>query len=117
MSFLRNLFGAPVPSIQAQELKDKLVGSKRPYLLDVREPVEFQRSHIAGAKLIPLGKLGSHLGRLPKNREIVCICATGHRSVPAARQLITAGYTAVSLKDGMIAWRKARLPVLKGSSE
>ena len=113
MSFLQNLFGAPVPTIEAQELKDELSNGRRPYLLDVREPVEFRHGHIAGAKLIPLGELSVRLEELPKNREIICICATGHRSVPAVRKLTAAGYTAVSLKDGMIAWQKARLPVQK----
>ncbi len=115
MNFLQSLFGAPVPTIQAPELKNKLANGRRPYLLDVREPVEFRREHIAGAKLIPLRELSLHLDDLPKNREIVCICATGHRSVPAARKLNAAGYTAVSLQDGMMAWRRAKLPVLKGS--
>jgi rhodanese-related sulfurtransferase len=113
MSFLKNLFGEPVPTIEAQELEDKLSNGRRPHLLDVREPVEFRHGHIAGAKLIPLGDLSVHLEELPKNREIVCICATGHRSVPAVRKLTAAGYTAVSLKDGMMAWQKARLPVQK----
>ncbi len=115
MNFLKSLFGAPVPTIQAQELKEKLANGRRPYLLDVREPVEFRRGHIAGAKLVPLGNLSTELDQLPKNREIVCICATGHRSVPAARKLIAAGYTAVSLREGMMAWHRAKLPVLKGS--
>jgi rhodanese-related sulfurtransferase len=116
MSFLKNLFGEPVPTIQAQELKDKLSNGRRPYLLDVREPVEFRHGHIAGAKLIPLGELSIHLGELPKNREIVCVCATGHRSVPAVRKLLAAGHNAVSLQDGMIAWQRAKLPIQKGTS-
>ncbi len=113
MGFMAKFFGEPVPIIEASELHEVLAKANRPYLLDVREPVEFRHGHIAGAKLIPLGDLSVHLEELPKNREIVCICATGHRSVPAVRKLTAAGYAAVSLKDGMMAWQKARLPVQK----
>jgi rhodanese-related sulfurtransferase len=116
MNLLRSLFGEPVPTIDARELQEKLAGNPKPYLLDVREPVEFRQRRIAGANLIPLGELNTRLDELPRDREIVCICATGHRSVPAVRQLVDAGYTAVSLRDGMIAWYRARLPVLKGSA-
>jgi rhodanese-related sulfurtransferase len=117
MSFLESLFGTPVPTIQAAELKDKLAAGRRPYLIDVREPVEYRQGHIAGAKLIPLGELSTRLDELPKSRDIVCICATGHRSVPAVRKLAAAGYAALSLENGMIAWRRARLPIEKPASK
>lgn len=116
MGFLSSLFGSPVPGIQARELQEKLTKGKRPYLLDVRQPEEFRAGHIAGTKLIPLGELGRRLNEVPKDREVVCICATGHRSVPAARKLIAAGYAALSLQNGMIAWQRAKLPVQKGKS-
>ncbi len=116
MSFLKGLLGGSVPTIDVQELQEKLAGDPQPYLLDVREPAEFGQYRIAGANLIPLGDLSSRLEELPKDREIVCICATGERSISAVRQLIDAGYSALSLKDGMIAWFKARLPILKRPS-
>jgi rhodanese-related sulfurtransferase len=95
-------------------LQERLAKNSRAvYLLDVREPVEYRQGHIPGAKLIPLRQLGERLNEIPKDREVVCICATGHRSVPAARKLMSAGYTATSLQHGMIAWRRARLPVRK----
>jgi phage shock protein E len=115
MEFLRGLFGGRVPTTSAPDLQERLAKNSRGiYLLDVREPVEFRRGHIAGAKLIPLRQLGGRLKEIPKEREIVCICATGHRSVPAVRQLVAAGYKAASLEHGMIAWQRARLPVKKG---
>ena len=116
MSFLTKIFGEPIPVIRIPELKEKLATGKRPYLLDVRQPVEYRTGHIAGAKLIPLGELGSRLNEVPKGREVVCICATGHRSIPAARKLIAAGYAASSMKNGMIAWQLAKLPTRKGIS-
>jgi len=117
MSILRNLLGGSVPTIDVQELQQKLAEDSQPYLLDVREPAEFRQYRIAGANLIPLGELSGRLDELPRDREIVCICATGERSVTAVRQLADAGYKAVSLRDGMIAWFKARRPILRGPME
>jgi rhodanese-related sulfurtransferase len=114
MSFITQIFGEPVPTIQAQELQEELSNGKRPYSLDVRQPQEFQMAHIADAKLIPLGELGRRISEVPRDREVVCICATGHRSVPAVRKLAAEGYTARSLKNGMIAWQIAKMPVKKG---
>ncbi len=115
MAFLRNLFGGQVPTTSAPDLHAKLAKNGRGvYLLDVREPVEFRRGHISGANLIPLGQLADRLHEIPGDREIVCICATGHRSVPAVRQLMAAGYAATSLEHGMIAWQRARLPIKQG---
>jgi rhodanese-related sulfurtransferase len=114
MGFFESIFGRPVPTIRASELHEKLKKNNRPYILDVRQPEEFRSGHITGAKLIPLGELGRRLNEVPKGREVVCICATGHRSVPAVRKLAAAGFTASSMKNGMIAWQVAKLPVQKG---
>jgi rhodanese-related sulfurtransferase len=114
VNFFKNLFGEPVPTINALGLHEKLKNGRRPFVLDVRQPEEFSSGHIAGAKLIPLGELKSRIHEVPEGREIVCICATGHRSVPAARRLLAAGYTASSMKNGMIAWKMAKLPLKKG---
>jgi rhodanese-related sulfurtransferase len=51
---------------------------------------------------------------LPREREIVCVCRSGNRSSSAARQLSAAGFKAANLRGGMIAWRRAGLPVKKG---
>jgi rhodanese-related sulfurtransferase len=107
-------FGAPVPTVSALELYKKLKGREQPYVLDVRQPEEFRLGHITGAKLIPLAELGIRLNEIPKGIEIVCICASGHRSVPAVRKLTAAGYTARSMKNGMISWKMVNLPIQKG---
>ena len=101
-------------SISTQEVQAKLTNGDSPFLLDVRQPEEFRMGHIRGAKLIPLGQLARRIQEVPKGREVVCICATGHRSVPAVRRLQAAGYNASSMRNGMLAWQMARLPVLKG---
>jgi rhodanese-related sulfurtransferase len=113
MGLFTSLFGTSVPTITALELQEKLKNGNRPFMLDVRQPEEFRLSHIAGATLIQLGELDRHIREVPKDREIVCICASGHRSVPAVKKLTAAGYAAIGLKNGMIAWMFAKLPTNK----
>jgi rhodanese-related sulfurtransferase len=114
MNLLNSFFGEPVPTLSVLDLHEKMQDEKQPFLLDVRQPAEFRLGHISGAKLIPLGELDRRIKEVPRDREIVCICASGHRSVPAVQQLQAAGYTASSLQNGMIAWQMAKLPINKG---
>jgi rhodanese-related sulfurtransferase len=114
MGLLSFILGESVPTLTALELQDKLKNGNKPFVLDVRQPEEFRLGHIPGAKLIPLGELSRRIKEVPIDREIVCICATGHRSVPAVHKLLAAGYTASSMKKGMIAWSLAKLPTHKG---
>jgi rhodanese-related sulfurtransferase len=104
MNLLQTLFGPPMPSISAAELNEKLKSPKRPFVVDVRQPEEFRTGHIISAKLIPLGELGRRIKELPKDKEIVCVCATGSRSLSATKMLIRAGYNAVDMKGGMMNW-------------
>ena len=113
MGFLSNLFGPAVPSITAEELNEKLKFGKHPLVLDVRQPDEFRSGHIAGAKLIPINELQRKLSELPKGREIVCICASGNRSTSAAKLLVKEGFNVLNVQGGMLAWRRAKLPVQK----
>jgi rhodanese-related sulfurtransferase len=117
MNLTTLILGTSVPNISAEELEEELKNGDCPFLLDVRQPQEYQLGHIPGAKLIPLGLLGKRLDEVPKDREIVCICATGHRSVPAVNKLSAVGIEAKSLKNGMIAWQVGRRPVKRGMSE
>lgn len=93
--------------IDARGLADRLKSVQAPFLLDVREPYEFQDAHIAGAELIPMGNLKRRLHRLPRDRDIVCVCQTGSRSSVATQSLNAAGYNAINLRGGMIAWLRA----------
>jgi len=104
MNLLQQLFGPPMSSVNAAELNEKLKQPKRPLVLDVRQPEEFRTGHIVGAKLIPLGELNRHLKDLPKDKEIVCVCATGSRSRSATKMLLRAGYNAINMKGGMTSW-------------
>ena len=116
MNLLTAIFGKPLPSLDVTELSEKLNNGKQPLVLDVRQPEEFRTGHIAGAKSVPLSDLTGKTRSLPRNREIVCVCASGSRSHSATRSLIDAGYDAHNMKGGMLAWRSAGLPVKKGDA-
>lgn len=116
MSLLSQLFGPPIPQLEAPEAKVKLEAQPRPFLLDVREPEEFRAGHIAGATLIPLRELGHRANELPRDREIICVCHSGNRSSSATRHLISVGYQALNLRGGMIAWSYSNLPIKQGAS-
>jgi rhodanese-related sulfurtransferase len=115
MNLLSSLFGAPLPSLNAAELNEKLKNGKRPLVIDVRQPDEYRAGHIAGSKLIPLGELGKRISELPKDKEIVCVCASGSRSRSATKYLVGAGYNAFDMSGGMFAWQRAQLPIKKGN--
>jgi rhodanese-related sulfurtransferase len=77
-------------------------------LIDVREPGEFAREHIAGAQSFPLSSFDP--ARLPRDRQIVLCCQTGARSGRALAQLETAGIRGVGqLEGGLSAWKAAHL--------
>jgi rhodanese-related sulfurtransferase len=114
MSFLSNLFGPPVSGIEAPAVQAKLNEKPKPLVLDVREPSEYAAGHIAGSELIPLHQLSSRMSELPKDREIICVCASGSRSSSAARRLLNNGYTVLNLNGGMARWQHAGLPIKKG---
>jgi rhodanese-related sulfurtransferase len=115
MNLLQSLFGASLPSVSAAELSEKLKNGKRPLVVDVRQLEEYRTGHINGAKLIPLGELSQRLKELPKDKEIVCVCATGSRSRSATKMLVGEGYNAVKMNGGMMMWSRAKLSVKKGS--
>ena len=116
MSLLSSLFGPSLPSLNALELSEKLKGGKQAVVLDVRQPEEYREGHIAGSKLIPLGELNNRMSELPKNKEIICVCASGSRSRSATKFLVDAGYNAFDMQGGMFMWQRAQLPVKKGSA-
>ncbi|GAO05419.1 rhodanese-like domain-containing protein [Anaeromyxobacter sp. PSR-1] len=108
-------FGS-VPELSAVELNDRLRGRPAPQLVDVRTPAEFSQGRIRGAVNVPIGELRSRLGalKLDPARPVVAVCLSGHRSVPAVRLLERGGFEAAQLAGGMLAWRGARLPEVKG---
>ncbi|WP_446226043.1 adenylyltransferase/sulfurtransferase MoeZ [Nocardia sp. IBHARD005] len=101
-------------TITAAELKD-LLDADKVELIDVREPVEWDIVHIAGATLIPKDRIlsGEALAELPQNKPIVLHCKTGIRSAEALAALKRAGFAdATHLQGGVVAWAKQVDPSL-----
>lgn len=95
---------AAVPEIQPEELKHRLDAGAEIFVLDVREPHEYQICNLRGY-LIPLGELPQRVRELDPNREIVAHCRAGVRSAKAVEFLRTHGFQHVtSLAGGIIAW-------------
>ena len=93
-----------VPEITPRELKTRLDRGDDLYILDVREPHEYQICNLGG-HLIPLGDLSKRASELDSSREIVAHCRSGKRSAEAVEFLQRAGFRKVlNLKGGILAW-------------
>jgi rhodanese-related sulfurtransferase len=80
-------------------------------LIDGREPHEFSAGHARGARNIPLGQIGGHLGEIAAERIVLLFCRSGNRSRTAQSLLRRHGMTDTrNVQGGMIAWHAARLP-------
>jgi rhodanese-related sulfurtransferase len=79
-------------------------------VVDVREPVEWQAGHIAGALLLPLGEFAERAGELPPG-PLAIVCRSGSRSSMAADWLHRSGVDASNMTGGMKAWLAADLPL------
>jgi adenylyltransferase/sulfurtransferase len=76
-------------------------------LIDVREPHEYEITHIEGARLIPLGRLPERLGELDSSEEIVLHCHYGERSMRALEFLRQSGFRKLkNLRGGIDAWSR-----------
>jgi len=88
-----------------RELKRKIDAKEDFFLLDVREPNEFQIGRIPGSTLIPLGEVPQRVSEIPRDKEIVVHCKMGGRSAKAAAFLRQQGYKNVkNLKGGILDW-------------
>ena len=93
-----------VPEITPRELKERLDRGDEIFILDVREPHEYQICNLNGY-LIPVGDIQKRVGELDPNREIVAHCKMGGRSAKAVNFLRRAGFTKVyNLTGGILAW-------------
>jgi adenylyltransferase/sulfurtransferase len=93
-----------IPEITPRELKTRLDRGDDLFILDVREPHEYQICNING-KLIPLGDLPKRVSELDSSREIVAHCRSGKRSADAVEFLQKAGFKKIwNLKGGILAW-------------
>ncbi len=83
------------------------------YLLDVREPREWDEVHASSAQLIPMSALSERAGELPETGRILVICRSGARSAAVTEALVAAGYPAYNVLGGMLAWEAEGGPVVR----
>ena len=110
-----------IRQISPAELKGRLDAGQSdppdaaaPYLLDVREPREFDYCRIEGSVSIPLGQIPARAGELPDDREIIAICHHGARSMRAAMFLQQSrGLEVINLQGGVAAWADQVEPSMK----
>jgi adenylyltransferase/sulfurtransferase len=104
-------------TITAQELKELRDSDKPTFLVDVREPAEWEIVRIPGATLIPKDEIlrGDALASLPHDKQIVMYCKTGVRSAETLAAVKNAGFRdAVHVQGGVTAWVNQidpRLPI------
>ncbi|MCU0233550.1 MAG: SulP family inorganic anion transporter [Thermoanaerobaculales bacterium] len=81
-------------------------------LIDVREPAEFARGHIPGARLLPLRRVLDEGPELARDRRLLLACRSGRRTLRAMHMLRSMGFNEVyGLRGGILAWQAAGLPV------
>ncbi len=102
-----------VPSVTVKELKHLLDEHRDVFVLDVREPHEWDIAHLDGAMMIPLGALPREAHRLDSANDIVVHCRSGARSAKATKFLLEAGFGKVrNLEGGILAWADEIDPTL-----
>ncbi len=100
--------------MKVDELKKKLDEKEDVFVLDVREPHEYELSNI-GAELIPLDQLSGRMDEIEqyKHKEVIVMCRSGGRSARACQILQSGGFENVkNLTGGINAWAKEIDPTL-----
>ena len=105
--FRRKLQARGIPQYDAATVAAKMKNREGLLLLDVRSSQEWSRSHIPGSTHIALHQLKSRLAEIEKfrDKEIVCYCLSGSRSLAAASMLRKNGFRSANLTGGITAWQ------------
>jgi glyoxylase-like metal-dependent hydrolase (beta-lactamase superfamily II) len=109
-----NLGEADAATVAPAELQALRAHTPGLVLLDVRTRLEFQSEHIEGALNVPMEELDTRLDQITEQADVVVVCRTGVRATIAAESLGRAGCQARVLEGGMVAWRRAGLPMREG---
>jgi molybdopterin/thiamine biosynthesis adenylyltransferase/rhodanese-related sulfurtransferase len=94
-------------TITARQLKDMQDAGENIFLVDVREPNEYEIVSIPGSVLIPKGEFlsGAALERLPQDKRVVLHCKSGARSAECLAIVKNAGFSdAVHVGGGVLSW-------------
>jgi len=109
-----------IPSVDVAEAAARVAGGgdTGPLIVDVREPDEFAAVRVEAAALVPMSGFTDRAAELPRDRQLLVLCASGVRSAAATGYLLRSGWTDVANIDGGInAWQRAGLPVRHGAVE
>lgn len=103
-------------SLKPNDFRQQYLKTDSSILIDVREPFEFKGNRIKGAINIPAsGNLDKVADTLNKEFSLFIYCTSGFRSSNATQKLFDKGFRKLyNLEGGIVAWRKDRLPVVKG---
>ena len=89
------------PQALAEAVNDH---EKKPFLIDCREPWEYEIARIEGSKLIPMNRVPQSLELIPQNATVVVYCHHGTRSLKVTGWLRQHGIEALSLRGGIDCW-------------
>ena len=105
------------PKMDAVALKAALSESGEPLsVLDVRPRLQFEKSHIEGARNVPLEELPAVKNEVARSgRKTAVICTCGKRSLEAVRILNDVGVSAILVEGGMTAWESAGYPTVSAN--
>jgi rhodanese-related sulfurtransferase len=112
--------GAMIPGIDVTETAARLDGGgpDTPLLLDVREPDELRAARVEGAVHLPISVFPQRYPELPRDRQILVICASGNRSAAVTAFLLRNGWTDIhNVEGGITAWRRSGFAVKSGPIE
>ena len=99
-----------IPSVEPEQAAERL-RNREAVVVDVRQHNEWRAGRIRGAVHIPLHELAAQIDRMPRDRTLITVCRSGHRSAAAARALHRVGYEVENLRGGMMQWARAGLPL------
>jgi len=95
-----------------QALSERQAGA---FILDVRQPEEWNEIHIPDSTLIPLGELPNRLKEVPRDQKVVVVCRSGNRSKSGRDILLQNGFEQVtSMQGGVNQWRDKGYPTVSG---
>ncbi|MBM2616971.1 rhodanese-like domain-containing protein [Actinoplanes sp. LDG1-06] len=106
------MFGPQVPSVTPAEVGDDV------YLLDVREPDEWEAGHAPGAHHLPMMEIPARMAEVPTDGEVVVVCRSGGRSGQVVSYLMGNGWDNVrNLDGGMHSWAASGREVVSESGQ
>jgi len=97
---------SPPPAVAAAAVPDDA------FVLDVREVVEWDAGHVAGARHIPMNTLIERVEEVPHDTRVYVMCRVGGRSAQVTHYLTQQGWDAVNIDGGMLAWEAAGRPMV-----